>query len=101
MLAHPAVHEYDGQSKEWLERADGSEGITNWKYMEDNGHVPDYLHDLNAMHDAETFGGAEVIKCMRFWLFRICDEMTAHHASAAQRAEALLRTLNLWIDNEP
>ena len=29
MLAHPAIHEYPGQSPVWLVRADGSEKICN------------------------------------------------------------------------
>jgi len=58
--------------------------------------LPDYLNDLNAMRDAEKMAGLEVIKGMRFHLWLICDQITAHHATAAQRAEAFLKTLNLW-----
>ena len=73
--------------------------------------LPDYLNDLNAMHEAE-----KVLKWTdddtedereRYWvlLVSICDpkdESGANsrwlcaHATAAQRAEAFLRTLNLW-----
>lgn len=48
----PAVHEYPDQSPQWTVRADGTERICNWNYMEREGHVPDYLNDLNAMHGA-------------------------------------------------
>lgn len=60
--------------------------------------IPDYLNDLNAMHEAEKvfadddlFRGYEaqldkVVPMSERWIF----------ATAAQRAEAFLRTLNLW-----
>lgn len=73
---------------------------------------PDYLNDLNAMHEAEktltdeqyfsdvlaayedcTFTG---------WLFRIMvrrvddPDFRTHSATAAQRAEAFLRTIGKW-----
>jgi hypothetical protein len=63
--------------------------------------VPDYLNDLNAMHEAEkvfrTRHTTDFIE-MRNWLFEICGRNAdfAWHATAAQRAEAFLRTLNLW-----
>lgn len=79
--------------------------------------LPDYLNDLNAMHEAE--------KCLfqskpgyynRSYFFalvniiynfdpsetgwdgdaRVCCKVT--HSSASQRAEGFLRTLNLWED---
>lgn len=60
---------------------------------------PDYLNDLNAMHEAEKVLGEP--KCYEY-----VDYLPSHyqgrtnfalaHATAAQRAEAFLRTLNLW-----
>lgn len=65
--------------------------------------VPDYLDDLNAMHEAEAMIPAE--KWLEFdrhvsntspteyqtnWINRM------YRATASQRAEAFLRTLNLW-----
>jgi hypothetical protein len=64
--------------------------------------VPWFLVDLNAMHEAE-----KVLTSVQYWEFvewlsklihmRHVD-FVAHStsATAAQRAEALLRTLNLW-----
>lgn len=72
-------------------------------------NVPDYLNDLNAMHEAEKVlnekqqvwylqrltqvryraGVRGMIGCM-------IDKIA--FATAAQRAEAFLRTLNLWRD---
>ncbi len=72
--------------------------------------IPDYLGDLNAIHEAEKVLGREqihkyldelehlVIREHKFlptvsWLNWLCI-----HSTAAQRAEALLRTLNLWVE---
>jgi hypothetical protein len=61
--------------------------------------IPDYLNDLNAMHEAEEQAGEPVIKAMRACLWEMCGQMAAHHATAAQRAEAFLRSLNLWRES--
>jgi hypothetical protein len=67
----------------------------NWRARD----MPDYLNDLNAMHKAilqmyEKLGDS-------FWsAFRLqlekLNESDFWNASAAQRAEAFLKTLNLW-----
>tara|TARA_R110000868_G_scaffold45398_2_gene150638 strand:+ start:343 stop:753 length:411 start_codon:yes stop_codon:yes gene_type:complete len=68
--------------------------------------VPDYLNDLNAMHEAEkvltvaqrityayqigvVLSGGSVGRAIPNWWF-------IHEATAAQRAEAFFRTLGLW-----
>jgi len=65
------------------------------------GVLPDYLNDLNAMHEAIMAQPQEVRARINFTLaesFRpkkwILDQ--AINATAAQRAEAFLKTLNLW-----
>jgi len=77
-----------------------------WRTKEDipawESEVPDYLNDLNAMHEAEkslqalhksrAFCENVNVICMRAGIHPV-------HASASQRAEAFLRTLNLWKDN--
>jgi hypothetical protein len=74
--------------------------------------LPDYLNDLNAMHEAVIS-----INCMigkrakhREELCRVVNgrnfkgdlntehEWRMEHATAAQRAEAFLRTINKWED---
>ena len=62
-------------------------------------HVPNYTGDLNAMHEAET-----VLKG-QYWvayfdLIQHTGKATGVRATAAQRAEAFLRTLNLWVEEE-
>jgi len=62
-------------------------------------YLPDYLNDLNAMHEAEKVLGKPLC-------YHYVDHLPKHlegrtnfalaHATAAQRAEAFLRTLNLW-----
>lgn len=62
-------------------------------------YLPDYLDDLNAMHEAEEVA----IRPARLW-YQYCLNMPGRSfdesigATAAQRAEAFLRTLNLWKD---
>jgi len=79
-----------------------------------NHDRPDYLNDLNAMHEAEKVLW-DTGKAMEFtnqlvgivcsargfrWDKGTPDDrlMCLSHATAAQRAEAFLRTLNLWIE---
>lgn len=68
--------------------------------------IPDYLSDLNAMHEAEkslTIGAQaqylnqleEVTGGGKFGTWWECL-WCCHHATAAQRAEAFLRALGLW-----
>lgn len=73
-------------------------------------YPPDYLHDLNAMHEAEmTLDHAGRIIFINFLGIRIikehkpkipdvtkCIHEWACHATATQRAEALLRTIRKW-----
>jgi hypothetical protein len=86
-------------------------------------HLPDYLNDLNAMHEAEKVlnnaQGADYVKALDMILRRdqnangtweihcACDEKTVCyrifpfvHATAAQRAEAFLRTINKWEETK-
>lgn len=78
------------------------------------GQLPDYLSDLNAMAEAQGrfIGNARDAMYYALVLLRVCglpvtsehDELNvdycwhACNATAAQRAEAFLRTLNLWRD---
>jgi hypothetical protein len=69
-------------------------------YHTSDGYVrdcPDYCDDLNAMHDAEKVLTYEQRRVYCGKLFNLpakeCESNT--FATAAQRAEAFLRTLNL------
>lgn len=69
------------------------------------GPVPDYLNDLNAMHEAEAALDyrqdmkypQELIEVLRRSGVLYPDDIVELiSATAAQRAEAFLRTLNKW-----
>jgi hypothetical protein len=74
--------------------------------------LPDYLNDLNAMHEAEKlliFSTRQqyyqkLVEVVSGFIgvpepapYRVAD-IECCRATAAQRAEAFLRTLNLWND---
>lgn len=113
-----AIAEYCGWKfggpGEALRRPDGT--IENSYYSEYH-RLPDYLNDLNAMHEAEKLlepnqEPAWIDNLSRvlgrdpyYWRDGFCqdpDPNLAHEtyllmrATAAQRAEALLRTINKW-----
>lgn len=62
--------------------------------------LPDYLGERNLTFDAAEQLGEATIKAMRFWLFEICGEMKAHHATAAQETEAILRHHGKWVEEK-
>ena len=88
------------------------DGVVLWYCSEHMGgaatydRVPDYINDLNAMHEAE-----KVLREMQTmtYLDRLGEIVSQGmgegsygevwnilHATAAQRAEAFLKTLHLW-----
>ncbi len=61
------------------------------------GYYPDYLNDLNAMAEAESIiikAGAQTTRLYEDALQKFVANIV--FAAAAQRAEAFLKTLNLW-----
>ena len=75
--------------------------------------LPDYLNDLNAMHEAEQMLWrmdwrlrddfidhlARIINPIHG--YRMQDGIDLLDATAAQRAEAFLRTIDKWTSNQP
>ncbi len=57
---------------------------------------PSYLTDLNAMHEAEKVLTDEQQDDYMNWLGNCYSEWPSIHATAAQRAEAFLRTIGKW-----
>ena len=57
---------------------------------------PDYLNDLNAMHGAEKMLESNQEQSYFELLHDIAGNLKFYRATAAQRAEAFLKTLNLW-----
>ncbi len=86
---------------------------TVWKDGQLGGELfPDYLNDLNAMHEAEKVFSPQ--RCVagvyssanweRYYA-TLCrnaerDGTSVAHATAPQRAEAFLRTLGLWKESK-
>ena len=112
-LFHPQIHEYQEQSDIWKVRADGTERMCNWDYMAKEGYVPDYLHDLRAMNVAEEKLTPEQWVEYAHQLAAVTSPKLNNpyqsalawevvwlilHASASQRAEALLKTIGKWED---
>ena len=64
--------------------------------------VPDYLNDLNAMHEAEkVIGPIKGIEfCYHLNEMGMSGEWEILTATAAQRAEAFLRTIGKWTTNQ-
>lgn len=70
------------------------------EYEKTLAFLPDYLNDLNAMHEAEKVLISDQRPIYAKTLHQICFGESIFqppwHATAAQRAEAFLKTLNLW-----
>lgn len=95
----------------WSESCIASMGMNaEGKYWGSLG-VPDYLNDLNAMHEAEQMLWrmdwrlrddfidhlARIINPIHG--YRMQDGIDLLDATAAQRAEAFLKTISKWEDN--
>ena len=109
----PAAHEID-QSPEWMVRADGSESICNWQYMQKEGHVQNYYSDLNACAEMEKTldNGPVDIQSLYYdylslaagWKSKTLEDAkwestwNTHRATAPQRCEAFLKTKGLWVE---
>ena len=87
-------------SEEWFENGD-SDGCIIVLRDATGKRVANYLNDLNAMHEAEMVLTHEQRIDHMEWL-GMCSDDYGHkvwayvHATAAQRAEAFLRTLGKW-----
>ena len=87
-------------------RADGSMTSDLWCSMSSvwNVGIPDYLNDLNAMHDAVMTLNADQMISMDYHLDVVVGngkqglncEYFLWSASASQRAKAFLRTIGKW-----
>jgi hypothetical protein len=69
------------------------------------GQIPDYLNDLNAMHEAEKVirnkpnkRNGQVYSYVYESILSTLTGGDPIYATAAQRAEAFLKTLNLWAE---
>ena len=61
--------------------------------------LPDYLNDLNAIHEAEkVLAGQQVHAYVTTLCLEVQPSPSLWNATATQRAEAFLRTLTKWED---
>ena len=90
----------------WRDRDECGSGGPTW-----GRKIPDYLDDLNAIHDAEMILSPEQSTRYAEFILDILEIPTPFigtarcafltgHAIATQRAEAFLKTLNLWDDTQ-
>ena len=93
------THECQNGQVEWRNPDGGFVGRYQRGYCPSD--VPYYTSDLNAMHDAEkVIGPIKGIEfCYHLNEMGMSGEWEILTATAAQRAEAFLRTLNLWRDD--
>lgn len=75
-------------------------------YKTEQGYArdcPDYLNDLNAMHEAENVLPAGQWDRYAQWLRELTSSnrrFLIAHATASQRAEAFLRTIGKWEEGK-
>jgi hypothetical protein len=64
--------------------------------------TPDYLNDLNAMHQAEKVLTEDQAEKFRAWLLKLngYNHDRVVSCTASQRAEAFLRTVGKWEDDK-
>lgn len=78
-------------------------GTENGPWCFESSGPPDYLRDLNAMHEAEkVLGEIYSIESCEYdnWLRSTIGHDEKWRATAAQRAEAFLRTIGKWEDSK-
>lgn len=94
----------------WLVTDDGSNNYKimgsrhGWKQGFKPEPIPDYLNDLNACHEFEKklIGlGPPVMDTYELFLLAICTRAghRIFRATAAQRCEAFLKTINKWTND--
>lgn len=95
---HPDFHNTPGWGWEAPGHYHGFDDYKSEKELKAHSQLPDYLNDLNAMHEAEKVLDG---MCQLNYLGKLHENN--HYcswggtcATASQRAEAFLKTLNLW-----
>jgi hypothetical protein len=88
----------------WTPPRDSKQFAENWGKLEMD-YPPDYCNDLNAMHEAEKTlsRGQNYHQLYGFGFYintltQICYQQHILTATASQRAEAFVRTIDKWKD---
>jgi hypothetical protein len=97
-------NQWSGYHKEYAPLRFPSDEREGWFF----GYIPDYLSNLNAMHEAENVLTDEQMD--EFHVHLLGEEWDendpymmlrfASRATAAQRAEAFLRTIGKWVEEK-
>jgi hypothetical protein len=74
--------------------------VVGYKHHTFDEEIPDYCNDLNAMHEAEKIFD-HALYCR--YINELCDitikgNNSMYMATAVQRAEAFLKTIDKWKD---
>lgn len=89
----------DGVSEFWRQAICDSWVNSRGRVVWGPNNLPDYLNDLNAMHEAEKTLSNEEINAYAYKLLVLPSRPGSVRyvmATAAQRAEAFLKTLGKW-----
>lgn len=90
-----------GHNKWYAERKGGRTEYERAVFVR---NLPDYLNDLNAMHEAEATLRLDVYYEYTKELYIVCEGRTGFRgytfAAADQRAEAFLKTIEKWEEND-
>ena len=93
----------------------GTQSVYSWYFkdtdnrVQNEGCLPDYLNDLNAMHEAEKVLPPSKQKVYQVILEEVVcgsaardseDAFFITHATATQRGKAFLKTIGTWV-HEP
>ena len=89
----------------WTDISQYTQAVDGWYgYEPENGphsQIPDYCNDLNAMHEAEkVLTSEQVTSYVDSLEFMNARWATPAFGTAAQRAEAFLRTLGKWEETK-
>ena len=109
-IIRPCDDAYHYLPTDTLERLNGKVGgiKSNWVHVENAVPIPDYLNDLNAMHESEKMLTEEqriAYSDCTYGIARKEQKETGKWGwislTAAQRAEAFLRAIDKWETTQP
>jgi hypothetical protein len=75
-------------------------GLWDHPYSSDTRRMMDFCNDLNAMHEAEATLTEDQLWIMARQIEKNWEDQWYFRATARQRAEAFLRTLDKWEESK-
>lgn len=93
-----AIAEERGYTNIHYDWINGSDAIKDWMHDKGRG-IPDYCHDLNAMHEVEVSILISDSLTSKWLIYMQANtNVCGVHATALQRAEAYARVKGIWRD---